>query len=581
MELAAAKKIAELLLRLAGKNPQVAALPMRVQKPPYPKAGKPSTPLPRSIPERAGVRSEYLKAFLQEAAESRDNLHSLTVLRHGRVILSCSLEPYDQRVWHVTHSLCKSITALAVGILIGDGRLSLQERVTDLFSTKVNDAARARYRRLTVRHLLTMTSGVSFNEARSVTDMDWVRGFLESAPLFEPGSAFQYNSMNTYMLSAIVCAKTGRTLTEFIRERLFAPMGIHRFHWETCPLGIEKGGWGLYLLQEDAAKLGQLLLQKGKWDGSQLVPEDYVREMCSKQSEPPVEMGEYGYGYQCWLWARPGSVQFSGLFGQNVLVIPDLDMVIASNAGGNKLFGKSEFLRCCEKYFGPEVSLPDTLLPDPVGQFWLQKELYTLQTGRKLRDTLTLLSARRQRQWVETRNRDVSGKRYRFEPGAVRLLPLFVQLLENNYTVGITEIAFAYENTLLYLEIQEGEERNRIPVGFEKAARAEIKANGEEQIVAVRGEWSEDGDRVPVLSVKLAFLEQASTRFLRFRFESEERVCVRFSEMPSGQALTEGAETLLGGNRLFKMLSGENGDGRLQTWIHDLAEPEVTGERTK
>ena len=152
---------------------------------------------------------------------------------------------------------------------------------------------------------------------------------------------------------------------------------------------------------------------------------------------------------------------------------------------------------------------------------------------------------------------------------------------DSNYTVGITEIAFTYENALLYLEIQEGEERNRIPVGFEKAARAEIKANGEEQIVAVRGEWSEDGDRVPVLSVKLAFLEQASTRFLRFRFEAEERVCVRFSEMPSGQALTEGAETLLGGNRIFKMLSGENGDGRLQTWIHDLAEPAVTGERVK
>ena len=404
MDLRTVRRVAELLSRLSGRKQEVAVLPMRVQKAPFP-AG-PEDALPRAAPESVGIRSGYLQSFLEQAAADRgENLHSLTVLRHGKVIAACSFAPFDRTVWHVTHSLCKTVTGLCAGILIGDGLLSPDERVADIFPEKASPVARIRWRGLLVRHLLNMTSGASINELASVTQTDWVRGFLDSVPQFEPGESFQYNSMNSYMLSAIICKKTGGTLTEFLQARLFGPMGIRDFHWETCPLGIEKGGWGLYLKQEDMAKLGLLVLQRGRWDGRALVPEGYIREMSRKQSEPPAEMSDDGYGWQCWLWARPGSILFNGLFGQNILVIPDLDMVIASNAGGDRMFGKSGYLSLCETYFGAGVKLPDTCPPDPRAYRRLCRAVRQLEQGAPPEKGLAgFLAQRRQRRLDEARS---------------------------------------------------------------------------------------------------------------------------------------------------------------------------------
>lgn len=582
MDLRTVRRVAELLSRLSGRKQEVAVLPMRVQKAPFP-AG-PEDALPRAAPESVGIRSGYLQSFLEQAAADRgENLHSLTVLRHGKVIAACSFAPFDRTVWHVTHSLCKTVTGLCAGILIGDGLLSPDERVADIFPEKASPVARIRWRGLLVRHLLNMTSGASINELASVTQTDWVRGFLDSVPQFEPGESFQYNSMNSYMLSAIICKKTGGTLTEFLQARLFGPMGIRDFHWETCPLGIEKGGWGLYLKQEDMAKLGLLVLQRGKWDGRALVPEDYIREMSRKQSEPPAEMSDYGYGWQCWLWARPGSILFNGLFGQNILVIPDLDMVIASNAGGDRMFGKSGYLSLCETYFGAGVKLPDTCPPDPRAYRRLCRAVRQLEQGAPPEKGLVgFLAQHRQRKLNEARRAEVAGRRYVFEPGAARLLPLFVQLLENNYTTGISGVRFSCEAEKLYVTVEEGEQQNTLEVGFQAPVRGRVCANGEEQLVAVRGLWTQNEDGVPVLKLDIAFLEQASTRHIKLFFDAVDTVRMRLSETPSKQALQDGAAVVMGASRLLGALSGAvDGKGRMESWLTAIAEPELTGRLEK
>ena len=525
-----------------------------------------------------------MQSFLEQAAADRgENLHSLTVLRHGKVIAACSFAPFDRTVWHVTHSLCKTVTGLCAGILIGDGLLSPDERVADIFPEKASPVARIRWRGLLVRHLLNMTSGASINELASVTQTDWVRGFLDSVPQFEPGESFQYNSMNSYMLSAIICKKTGGTLTEFLQARLFGPMGIRDFHWETCPLGIEKGGWGLYLKQEDMAKLGLLVLQRGKWDGRALVPEDYIREMSRRQSEPPAEMSDYGYGWQCWLWARPGSILFNGLFGQNILVIPDLDMVIASNAGGDRMFGKSGYLSLCETYFGAGVKLPDTCPPDPRAYRRLCRAVRQLEQGAPPEKGLAgFLAQRRQRKLNEARSAEIAGRRYVFEPGAARLLPLFVQLLENNYTTGISGVRFSCEAEKLYVTVEEGEQQNTLEVGFQAPVRGKVCANSEEQLVAVRGLWTQNEDGVPVLKLDIAFLEQASTRHIKLFFDAADTVRMRLSETPSKQALQDGAAVVMGASRLLGALSGAvDGKGRMESWLTAIAEPELTGRLEK
>ena len=152
---------------------------------------------------------------------------------------------------------------------------------------------------VTVEHLLTMTSGVQFNEIGAISGNDWLNSFLNAPVSGKPGAAFQYNSMNTYVLSAIVTERTGMTLSEYLEPRLFQPLGITKYLWETCPKGITKGGWGLFLCPEDMAKLGQLYLQRGIWKGQQLVPEGWVEISTGKQVES-VE-GTFGYGYQVWM----------------------------------------------------------------------------------------------------------------------------------------------------------------------------------------------------------------------------------------------------------------------------------------
>lgn len=583
MDLLTVKHTAELLLRLSGQKPEVAVLPMRVQKAPFSAAPESVGRFPRTAPEAAGIRSAYLQEFLKRAADDKEgNLHSITVLRHGRVIAACSLPPYDREVWHVSHSLCKTVTGLAAGILIGDGRLALEERVVDIFPEKVSPISRMRYRSLTVRHLLSMTSGASFNELASVTQTDWVRGFLDSAPQFEPGTEFQYNSMNTYLLSATICTKTGKTLSDFLRERLFGPMGIRRFHWETCPQGVEKGGWGLYLLQEDMAKLGQLILNRGRWKGEQLVSESYIREMAQRQSEPPKEMSDYGYGWQCWLWARPGSMMFNGLFGQNILVLPDLDMVIVSSAGGDRMFGKSAFLSLCETYFGKNTAFPDVLPSDSHAFHQLQKTISLLENPR-LRGAEhavglhVLIDRYRDHKYREEQNAWLSGKSYDIETGTARLLPLFVQLLENNYTTGISRIRFICKEEALYCVIEEGKEKNAFAVGFSEPARGVIRANGEVQLIAVCGKWTRDEDDVPVLKLEIAFLEQSSARYLKLFFPTEETIRIRFSERPSKRALQDGASVVVGASRLFGAFTGAADQERLRARFDALAEPELTG----
>lgn len=579
MDILTVKHVAELLSRLAGQKQEVAVLPMRVQKVPFPEEAG-GDALPAATPESAGIKSGYLQAFLEQAAARRsENLHGLTIVRHGRVIAACSFPPYDRTVWHVTHSLCKTVTGLAVGILMGDGKLTAEERVIDIFPEKASPLARIRWRGLTVRHLLAMTSGASFNETASVTQTDWVRGFLDSTPQFEPGGEFQYNSMNTYMLSAIVCAKTGGTLTDFLRERLFGPLDIRRFHWETCPMGIEKGGWGLYLTQMDMAKLGQLILNRGKWAGKQLVPEEYIDQMSRRQSDPPKAMNDYGYGWQCWLWARPGSVLFNGLFGQNILVIPDLDMVIVSNAGGDRMFGKSDYLSLCEAYFGEGVYFPDTLAPDPRAFWRLQRTIRQLESARpQEKGPYARLSRYCEQRTTAENNAVLDGRQYAIASGTARLLPLFVQLMENNYTTGISRIAFSRKDKRLYISIKEGDETNMLEIGFSEAARGKVCANGEEQLVAVRGRWTHNEDDKPVLKLDIAFLEQASMRHVKLFFDSEDKIRIRLSESPSKQALQDGASVIMGGSRLVGVLSGMADGSRMQARIDALAEQELTGQ---
>ena len=258
-------------------------------------------------------------------------------------------------------------------------------------------------------------------------------------------------------------------------------------------------------------------------------------------------------------------------------------MVIASNAGGDRMFGKSGYLSLCETYFGEGVKLPDTCPPDPRAYRRLCRAVRQLEQGVPPEKGLAgFLAQRRQRKLNEARSAEVAGRRYVFEPGAARLLPLFVQLLENNYTTGISGVRFSCEAEKLYVTVEEGEQQNTLEVGFQAPVRGKVCANGEEQLVAVRGLWTQNEDGVPVLKLDIAFLEQASTRHIKLFFDAADTVRMWLSETPSKQALQDGAAVVMGASRLLGALSDAvDGKGRMESWLTAIAEPELTGRLEK
>ena len=324
---------------LLNDTDNILPFPVRPQKPP--RTGRLPTLLPRSAPRDEGVPAAALDTLYRSLSGAECGTHACIVLRHGRVVSEGWLAPYSSRYWHVTHSLCYSVTGTAIGMLADEGRLSLDEHVCEIFPEKCGLLTSRRMRAVTVRHLVTMTSGVAFKEAGAVLEGDWVKGFLDADVLFEPGSAFDYNSMNSYLLSALVKKTTGQGLVEFLTPRIFEPLGFGPVGWEKCPCGIEKGGWGMYLDPEDMLKFGQLYLQGGVWRGPQgerrLIPESWAREAVRTQ----ITGADGEYGWQIWTREEDGSFLMNGMFGQYVAVFPRQDIVVVLTSGNGNLLTDS------------------------------------------------------------------------------------------------------------------------------------------------------------------------------------------------------------------------------------------------
>lgn len=289
--------------------------------------------LPRSTPEAEGIASAGIAAFIEAVDASELEVHSFMLLRNGNVVAEGWWEPYGADRKHIMFSVSKTVTALGVGIAADEGRLSLDDRVVSFFPEVVTDSVSPETRQLTVRHLLTMSVGQEQEAGRS--DAGWVHAFLHNPPVYEPGTRFMYNNMASFVLSAIVQKATGERLFHYLQPRLFEPLGLQNISWDINPEGYTVGMIGARLHTEDLAKLGQLLLQKGQWNGEQLVSAAYVDDLATvhienHDPETPLEArndGQRGYGYQVW-HGRHNSFRLDGLGGQLSIVLPDYDAVV-------------------------------------------------------------------------------------------------------------------------------------------------------------------------------------------------------------------------------------------------------------
>lgn len=282
--------------------------------------------LERSIPEKEGVSSEKIIALFDSLMAFPDTeIHSVMLLRNGKVIAEMYPAPFRPEYGHQLFSCSKTFTATAVGLAIMDNRLRLDDRLAAFFPELLPDSVTTWLADITVRDLLTMTSGFEVDTKMRTFATNWIESYLHHPMVAEPGKRFAYDSIDTYLLSAIVQRVTGMKVVDYLKQRIFGPLGITEVYWEESPEAINTGGWGLYLQPESLAKFGQLLLNKGKWNGVQLLSPEWVKEMgtCHVKNNHGDD-----YGFQMWMCDYPGAFRADGAYGQYIIIIPDKDMVV-------------------------------------------------------------------------------------------------------------------------------------------------------------------------------------------------------------------------------------------------------------
>ena len=287
--------------------------------------------LPRSTPEQQSVPAAAISRLIV-ALDAIDHVHTLTVVRHGHVIAEAVWAPYERDLPTAMYSVSKSFTSIAVGLAVAEGRFAVDDRVIDLIPELAPADPSDRLAALRVRHLLTMTTGHA--QEPPLDEGDWARDALAAELPHEPGAHWMYNTPATHLLSAIVQTRTGQRLVEYLRPRLFDPLGFHDPRWLQSPTGVDAGGFGLSIRPEELAAFGQLLLQRGAWQGRQLVSAEWIDQATARQV--PNGSGDsdwsQGYGFQFWR-CRHGAYRGDGAFGQYVVVLPKADAVVAITGG--------------------------------------------------------------------------------------------------------------------------------------------------------------------------------------------------------------------------------------------------------
>lgn len=296
------------------------------------------------FPQNHGMDGAQLLAIRAHVEQRLPHVRSVVVARHGYVVFEMYRQGFGRESLLYLASITKSVTALAVGIAVADGLLTLDDRVVERWpGLLASDDPRAA--RISVRHLLTMTAGFDWLDAGVAA---WLQ---RTGPHFphrqvmnaEPGATFNYDTPASHLLSGVLQRAAGVTLAEFVAQRLFAPLGIARFEWAHDPDGYTYAGHGLSLTTRDVLKFGLLCLRRGEWDRAQLVPTAFIDAATSVQSAGyPETFGAYGYLW--WVQNLRGRSAFyaAGNGGQFLHVVPELDLLVLVTSNLDRLHAENK-----------------------------------------------------------------------------------------------------------------------------------------------------------------------------------------------------------------------------------------------
>jgi CubicO group peptidase (beta-lactamase class C family) len=393
----------------------------------------------RSTPESEGVSSASIVTFLDSVSKSRHEIHSFMFLRHGKVIAEAWWKPYGPDLKHTLYSASKSFTSTAVGFAVNEKLISVEDKVISFFPNDLPDTMSSFLSDLRIKDLLSMSAGMEPDPTFSVIsrDSNWVKGFLKTPILNKPGTKFLYNSLATYMLSAIVQKVTGEKVVDYLAPRLFKPLGIQGMDWEQDLRGINTGGWGLRLRTEDMAKFGQFYLQKGHWNGKQLLPASWIEEATSFKIDQAPDMPKekkdssdwtQGYCYQFWR-CRYHAFRADGAYGQFVIVMPGEDAVIAITAESSDMPGE---LNMVWKYLLP--GMHSEKMPED------------LQAGEILKQKLSRLAVPQAAYKADSSmEREITDRTYRLAPNEKNLESLTFTFADHRCMVKEKTATVSYD----------------------------------------------------------------------------------------------------------------------------------------
>ena len=493
----------------------------------------------RKAPEKTGISPKRIAALLKALEEERRaNIHSLMIIKDGAVICECSHPGYSVNEIHLAHSMSKTVTGIGIGLLLDEGKISLDDKVCDFFPDV--PVINKKLRELTVEHLLRMASGVDFAELGVACEDKWTEAFFTSAPSSAPGEKYKYNSMNSYILANIATRVCKKPFFDYLNEKLFSPLEITNVFWEKSLEGIEKGGFGLYMSCESFAKIGVMLLEGGSFFGRRVLSPETVKLLCSPHSPTPEESGDFDYGYHVWVGRSRGEILMNGMLGQNVWIYKDAGIVVSVNCGNNELFSESPALNIIrshlteipdeEKYSGKDSKE----LAEIKADFFKSRHwILPLQRRRGLLEALGFRTS----EPFDNRWCAVLGE-YAFVDNNCGLLPLIVAVFQNNYSCGLERMTIKRQGEGLWFTFKEGEAFYEFEAGLYGFKETVLNIRGEKYALRAMAQAIEDEDRNPVFKLELIFPELPNTRTMKISY-SLGRLTVRINESPN-EKIAEG-----------------------------------------
>ena len=476
---------------------------------------------------QAACKLDQLKDSLFN--DSEINLSSLAMVQDGKLIKEYYKPPYSKYYRRVSYSVCKTVVALGVGIAIDKGLFDINTRLYDLFPDHSGIFMKRGMKQVTIKHLLTMTAGVSFDEACAFFSFDWCKDFMGGNLLFAPGDDFYYNSLNSYMLGACISKASGRELLDFLQENLFAPLNIRDITWDKCPKGIPKGGWGMKLSLRDMLMLGELINNKGvvKTEGriQRIVSREYMNEMLNPQVKIANRKHVTGYGYGIWI-LNDKAYLMNGIFGQNVYINREKSMVIATFGSANELFPDGALI---------EKIMSFAKKSDRTEKRHFIKNVAGLieNRGRTIIRQHVLHNQKRELSHIKKRMGAYLGINYIFSDYASGILPLITQVMYSNYLSGINSISFQLVNKDFYIKLKDNDIEIKLKMGYSQLnpyAYQIITIGGKQLPVALAAKILPDEDNGFALNIHIVFLEEVEDKILRIYFNDGRIRCMRLRD---------------------------------------------------